>query len=271
MQLQDLPADSFFDAPLEDRDYARRRAWIASLAEAHVPGASAPRVPYTDTEERTWRAVWRALLPALRERACAEVLAPLEAWAPWERGIPQLADLDSQGGPLEGTGFRFEPVPGLVPARRFLEALGAGTFLSTQFLRHPSRPLYTPEPDLVHELVGHAASFAVPEIATLSRALGRAARGASPERMEQLERLYWFTLEFGLVESPAGPRALGAGLLSSAGELRAFEDAELRPFDPAEVAAQPFRTDDMQPLYFVARSLGALAEWTLAFLGPSAT
>lgn len=269
MQLQDRSADSFLNAPLEDRDYARRRAWIAGLAEAHVPGAPAPRVPYIESEERTWQAVWSALLPALRERACAEVLAPLERWAPWERGIPQLAELGATGGPLAGTGFRFEPVAGLVPARRFLEALGEGTFLSTQFLRHPARPLYTPEPDLVHELVGHAASFAVPQIATLSRAFGRAARGADPARLEQLERLYWFTLEFGLVKGPRGPRALGAGLLSSAGELRAFGRAELRPLDPAEVAAQPFRTDDMQQLYYVAESLDELLRSTLEYIAPS--
>ena len=90
------------------------------------------------------------------------------------------------------------PVAGLISARGFLSCLGRGVFLSTQYMRHHSMPLYTPEPDVIHELIGHATSFFDPDFVRLSRLFGQAALVADAPTLARLERVYWYTLEFGL-------------------------------------------------------------------------
>ena len=152
-------------------------------------------------------------------------------------------------------------------ADEFLGALSDGIFLSTQYVRHPSAPFYTPEPDLLHEFIGHGTTLLDARFAELHRAFGAAARVASSERMGQIERLYWFTVEYGMVREDGVPRALGAGLLSSCEELEQCGTVpELLPFD-AEVAA---RTDydptRLQPRLFVADSFGSLVESTVDWL-----
>ncbi len=142
----------------------------------------------------------------------------------------------------------------------------------TTFIRHSSRPDYTPEPDVVHEVLGHAPLFADAAFAPLSQAFGRAARAASREGLRRLERLYWFTLEFGLVEERAGLRAYGAGLLSSSGELpNAFGDAvERRPFVLEEVVETDYDHTRMQPRLFVVPSFGFLEREVLRFVATGA-
>lgn len=251
---------------LDDLDYRRRRDAIAALARAYVPGTTPAAVEYTDEEQATWRKIWSHLKPAHEMHASAEVLDSIGKWAPWTLPIPQLHELSEPGGPLEGTGIRFEPVPGLVPSVEFFAGLGRDVFLSTQYMRHPSRPLYTPEPDLVHEFVGHAGTFSIPGVAEVSGAFGRAARGASGAKLKRLERLYWFTIEFGLVLEGGKPKAFGAGLLSSAGELARLDRVDVRPFSIAEIEATPYGTDDVQPVLFVAPSCEHLLTETLAAL-----
>ncbi|MFT6832478.1 MAG: phenylalanine-4-hydroxylase [Planctomycetota bacterium] len=261
---------------LHDLLYRRRRDEIARLALDHVPGTAVPTVAYTAQEEATWKTVWSHLRSALEETACAAVWERMQAWAPWERGIPQLAEL-SEGhrlgsgpgsgptallGPLYGTGFRFEPVHGLLSSQDFFASLKRSVFRSTQYLRHGSRPLYTPEPDLVHELVGHASTFSIPGVPELSVAFGEAAASADEATLLRLERLYWYTVEFGLVRENGEPRAFGAGLLSSAGELARIPNVELRPFSDEAVQAQAYQTDRPQSVLFIAESLDQLLEET---------
>ena len=155
---------------------------------------------------------------------------------------------------------------GLVKVRTFLSLLGDGVFPSTQYIRHHSRPLYTPEPDVVHELIGHMASLAHPGIADANRTMGRAARDASETELARLEHVYWYALEFGLCEQGGDLKAVGAGLLSSAGELGAIEDGpELRGWDLDAIAATPYDPTRMQPHLFVAPSFDRLThdviEW----------
>jgi phenylalanine-4-hydroxylase len=154
-----------------------------------------------------------------------------------------------------------------VASRAFQSQLGKSIFLATQYIRHASRPLYTPEPDVVHELCGHAASFCNPTLARLNRVFGRAATRATDEEITLLERLYWYTLEFGLVEEDGAPRAYGAGLLSSFGELGRYQtEANIRPFDPDEAAARPYDPTDYQAVLFVVPSLEAAADSIEAWL-----
>ena len=214
-------------------------------------------VRYSREEHALWRKL-RSELSALHAlHACAEIRRAEAIVALSRERIPSLSEVSAVL--RRATGFCMEPVAGLVPAREFFGALARGVFLSTEYIRDARTPYYTPEPDIVHELVGHAASLAHPTIAALNRELGRASVGASADDLRRLESFYWFTLEFGLVLEDGAPKALGAGLLSSVAELtRACTGGvELRPFSAA-VTRMPFRTDAMQKILFVAPSLAAL-------------
>jgi phenylalanine-4-hydroxylase len=159
-----------------------------------------------------------------------------------------------------------EPVAGLVSGRTFMRYLGRRVFLSTQYIRHHSKPLYTPEPDVVHELIGHAATLVHPGIAEVNRLLGLAADVANDREMDRVGRVYWWTMEFGVIEEQGVPKAFGAGLLSSCGELDRFaQRAELRGWDLAAMAETPFDPTMMQPQLYVApsftRMLVDVATW----------
>ena len=249
-----------------DPDYRARRNTIAQVA-LDYRGGPVPDVPYSEAEQGVWRTVWAELDP-LHERLAARPLREAQAALALDRArIPQLAELNPR---LQAaTGFEMLPVAGLVTARTFLTELGRGVFLSTQYIRHASAPLYTPEPDVVHELVGHAATLIDPRIAELSRAFGQAAARADDAGIRQLERVYWYTLEFGAVEEDGQVKALGAGLLSSPGEIQRFQtQAELRGWDLDAMASTDYDPTDYQPWIYVApsfaRLIDDLAAWARA-------
>ena len=248
-----------------DPVYRSRRDAIARIAFEYRDGDPVPRVDYTDEEQEVWRAVWRNLAPLHDRHACSAYLACSRVLKLDRARVPQLADVNVALG--RATGFRMRPVAGLVSDRNFLGHLGRGVFLATQYMRHPSRPLYTPEPDVVHELVGHAATFCDPAFARLNRAFGEAAVRATPAQLSRIARVYWYTLEFGLCEEGSAVKAYGAGLLSSFGELGRFEEhAELRPLDLAAVAATPYDPTDYQKVLYVAPELPRAAELIAAWL-----
>jgi phenylalanine-4-hydroxylase len=243
-----------------DPGYLARRAEIAAISGSYRPGLPVPRIVYTAQEDATWRVVQAELDAVHRAVACRAVLdAKAELGLPADR-VPQLDEVSARLGPR--TGFRFRPVPGLVPKEEFFAHLAAGEFLSTQYVRHPAVPLYTPEPDVVHEVIGHATTLAVPELAELHRLAGRAV--ATPQLAEARQHaadVFWFSGEFGVVREAGGWKAYGAGLLSSAGELRWFRGhAEVRPLDPTAMAAQPYDITRYQPVLFGADSLAHLLD-----------
>jgi phenylalanine-4-hydroxylase len=248
-----------------DPVYRSRRDAIARIAFEYRDGEPVPRVDYTDEEQEVWRVVWRNLAPLHDRHACSPYLACSRLLKLDRARVPQLADVNvALGG---ATGFRMRPVAGLVSDRNFLGHLGRGVFLATQYMRHPSRPLYTPEPDVVHELVGHAATFCDAAFARLNRAFGEAALRATPAQLSRIARVYWYTLEFGLCEDGGAVKAYGAGLLSSFGELGRFEEhAELRPLDLAAVAATPYDPTDYQKVLYVAPDLPRTVELITAWL-----
>ncbi len=168
----------------------------------------------------------------------------------------------------ELSNFRLAPIEGLVETRGFLSWLSYRTMLCTQYIRHPSRPEYTPEPDIVHEAIGHIPMFTNRNFADFSQFIGHGARIATDEQLEELGRLYWFTVEFGLIEENGELKAYGAGLLSSFGELEnAFGgDVERRPFDLKKVIKSEYDYSHMQPVLYVIPSYAELKEETQKYI-----
>ncbi|KAJ1567753.1 hypothetical protein HK096_008815, partial [Nowakowskiella sp. JEL0078] len=182
-----------------------------------------------------------------------------------ENNIPQLDDVSKFL--KDCTGWTLRPVTGLLSSRDFLNALAFRVFHSTQYIRHQSKPFYTPEPDICHELLGHAPLFAEPDFADFSQEIGLASLGATDEDLTKLATIYWFTVEFGLCRQSNGIKAFGAGLLSSFGELQysLSENATHKPFDPAKAAVQKYPITEFQPIYYVAESFKDMKEKVIGF------
>lgn len=236
-----------------DPDYRARRNTIASLALEWSPGQPVPVATYTDEEHEVWRVVSRELERKHERLACraardgaATLHLPVDH-------IPQLTDVTAALAPL--TGFTYYPAAGLVGLREFYGSLADRVFWSTQYIRHHSVPLYTPEPDVVHEVIGHAITLAEPSYAELYVAAGEAARRVStPQALEFVSKVFWFSLEFGVVHEADGPKAYGAGILSSYGEIEEFVEADLRPLDIARMGVQTYDITHYQPILFAADS-----------------
>lgn len=250
-----------------DPTYRARRDEIATLCRDHrLAGLAPPRLRYTDAENATWRAVAERLMDLHTSLASERYKRAKDLLGIPSGSIPQLADLSEVLRPHSG--FTVRAIEGLIEPALFLGSLADRVMSSTQYIRHGSRPEYTPEPDIVHEVLGHMPMFVDPHFAALSVTIGRAARDATPEQAVLLDRLYWFTLEFGLVEEKGGVKAYGAGLLSSFGELpHAFSSAvALRPFDAEEVASTTYQFSSMQDSLFVVPSFEALHDQLEAFI-----
>lgn len=241
-----------------DPVYRERRNQIARLALEYREGDDVPQIDYTAEEHEVWRTVWSHLEPLHTDRACRDYLECSRTIGLSRREIPQLHAINEVL--TRETGMRMLPVAGLVSARTFLSYLGHRVFLSTQYIRHQSRPLYTPEPDIVHELIGHAATFVHPDLVRLNELFGRVAAESDEETVEKIARVYWYSLEFGAVTESGRIKAIGAGLLSSAGELARLPSAPLEPFDVQRVAETPYDPTDYQPRYFVGPSFSKLVE-----------
>jgi phenylalanine-4-hydroxylase len=243
----------------DDPEYRRRRNQIAAAALAWRPGEPVPRVEYTEEEHQIWQTVCRELAPKHERLACRAFREGKAALAlPTDR-VPQLDEVTA--GLQRLTGFSFHPAAGLVPLDEFLGALGDGVFHSTQYLRHPSGPLYTPEPDIVHEVVGHGNLLADAQVAAVKRLAGEAARRCrTAEALQYLADVFWFTIEFGVMWEDGELRCYGAGLLSSYGEIEEFHGAEIRPIDFHEMATLEYDITHYQPILFACDGMGELTD-----------
>ena len=243
-----------------DPRYRERRAAIDRLAREYRHGSDIPLVDYTPGEDATWREVYQRLSCLRQAHACTayrRALADLERDCGYRDRIPQGKDVSEFLAAR--TGFRLRPVAGLLQPRDFLNGLAFRVFFSTQYMRHGSKPFYTPEPDVCHELIGHAPMFADPDFADLSQEIGLASLGAGDADIERLARCYWFSIEFGLLDEDGSVKAYGAGLLSSYGELEhacgGASSAGREPWNPARAAERTYPVTEYQPHYFVAASL----------------
>ena len=247
-----------------DAAYRARRGEIAAVALAHRPGEPLPTIDYTDEEQEIWRLVSAELAPKHEKYAHSEFLAAKAALGlPTDR-VPQLHEVTERLEPL--TGWRYTAAPGLVPLREFYADLGTRTFNSTQYLRHPSQPLYTPEPDIIHEVIGHANQLASPRFAAITEAAGRAGgRLESEEAMQFVADVFWFSMEFGVIAEGGETKAYGAGILSSFGEMDEFRHMDIRPLDLHVMGTLNYDITAYQPVLFRAESLDHLEDVVGAF------
>jgi phenylalanine-4-hydroxylase len=234
-----------------DPAYRARRAEIAHIAETYRPGDPIPHAPYSDAEHEVWRIVTRELAVKHERYATAETRKGKARLGLPDDHVPQLDEVNELLTPL--TGFRYEPVPGLVGPRDFYGRLGDGVFMSTQYIRHASAPRYTPEPDVIHEVIGHGLKMASDEYARLYRAFGEATnRCTDDDAVRFLSRVFWFTMEFGVHHEGGELRCYGAGLLSSFGEIENFRSVDIRPFDVLEMGTRTYDITRYQDVLFAA-------------------
>ena len=266
MKFEDINQLDLDHPGASDEAYRTRRDYIASLAKKFRATGVITDVEYTEDEQGVWRYVAGELEELQATRASKFYLQAKKDLGISNDRIPQLTEMNRRLTELSG--FRLAPVEGLVETRAFLSWLSWRTMLSTQYIRHHSRPEYTPEPDIVHESIGHIPMFTNRNFADFSQFIGHGARIATDRQLEELGRLYWFTVEFGLIEEDGEIKAYGAGLLSSFGELEnAFTDkVERRPFDLEQVINHDYTYSDMQPILYVIPSYSYLKETTRKYI-----
>src|SRR4051794_1625860 len=242
-----------------DPAYRERRNEIAAAAMAWTPGERSPHIDYSETEQEVWRTVWRELAPKHERYAVNEFREALEKLALPRDHVPELDEVSERLAPL--TGFRYLPAAGLVPLREFYGALEAKHFYSTQYVRHAEVPLYTPEPDIIHEVIGHGHLLATPTFSDLHRLAGVATnRLKDDENVKFLSKVFWFSVEFGIVVEDGEVRAYGAGILSSYGEIEEFRGMEHRPLDLIEMGTADYDITAYQPVLYKAESVDEIVE-----------
>ena len=225
---------------------------------------------YTDVEHETWNTLYARQMKVLPGRACDAFMRGLDALDLNMGGIPDFEVMNPKLQAL--TGWTVVCVPGLVPDDVFFDHLANRRFVSGQFIRKPDQLDYLQEPDIFHDVFGHVPMLTDPDFAAYMEAYGKGGqRAQSLGMLKNLARLYWYTVEFGLMKEADGLRIYGAGIVSSATEsVFSLEDASPNRlgFDLERVMKTLYRIDDFQQVYFVIDSIEKLKEVTLQDFGP---
>jgi phenylalanine-4-hydroxylase len=225
---------------------------------------------YTAEEHATWVTLYERQSQVLPGRACDAFLRGTEALDLHGQGIPNFERMSEKLRAL--TGWTVVAVPGLVPDEVFFDHLANRRFPAGNFIRRPDQLDYLTEPDVFHDVFGHVPMLTDPVFADYMEAYGKGGqRALGLGRLANLARLYWYTVEFGLMQTQAGLRIYGAGIVSSRTEsIFSLEDPSPNRlgFDLERVMRTPYRIDDFQQVYFVIPSLEHLLEKTLENFDP---
>lgn len=220
-------------------------------------------VHYTEEEDKTWQFLINRQMQVIQNRACDAYLKGLEILNFSRERVPQCKEISK--ALMCATGWSVEPVPTLIPDDEFFYLLAHRKFPAATFIRRWDEVDYLKEPDIFHEYFGHCPLLTDPHCANFMQHYGELALKANARQRRYLARLYWFTLEFGLIQTPVGLRIYGGGILSSRGEtIYCLEDTKplRKPFDVIDVLRTPYRIDIMQPIYFVIPDFSTLYELT---------
>lgn len=217
-------------------------------------------IHYTEEENGIWHELITRQKKVIQDRACNEYLEALERLNLPEDRVPQCTDVSKVL--REHTGWEVAPVPALINFDKFFKLLADKKFPAASFIRSREELDYLQEPDIFHEIFGHTPLLTDPRFAAFTHAYGKAGLAASKEDRVMLARLYWFTVEFGLIQRRGEPlRTYGAGIVSSIGETPyalQSEVPERKPFDPVDALRTPYRIDIFQTVYFVIESFDEL-------------
>jgi phenylalanine-4-hydroxylase len=225
---------------------------------------------YGVADHAIWDKLYHRQHDLLANRACEAFLKGLEALDLHAGGIPDFTRLNPKLESL--TGWRVIAVPGLVPDAVFFDFLAHRVFPAGRFIRSADQLDYIPEPDIFHDVFGHVPMLTDPTFADYMQAYGKGGlRALNLNHLHHLARLYWYTVEFGLMQTQAGLRIYGAGIASSRAEAVYALDDPSPPriaFDMLRVMRTRYRIDDFQQTYFVVPSIAALLQATLQDFGP---
>jgi phenylalanine-4-hydroxylase len=243
-----------------DEAYLARRQEVFAICRAHrLNRMGPPLIDYTEEETRIWRDVSPKLDELHQRHASRIYLAAKQTLGISQTEIPQLCRLSER---LEhATQMRLVPAEGPLPYRTFYSYIAERGFPVTQFIRHGSHPEFTPEPDMIHDCLGHVPPLMNRDYAELLTLLGKAASTTKqPEHVLALKRFSWFSIEFGLIEEEGATKIFGAGILSSTGEIpfSLSTDVPHRPFVTDEVIKTDYDPSKMQSLLFMIPSFGFL-------------
>lgn len=218
---------------------------------------------YTDEENLIWNELITRQSPIIQGRACDEYIHGQDLLHLSKDKIPQCPDVSKVL--RETTGWALEPVPALIPFSHFFDLLANRKFPAATFIRRREEMDYLQEPDIFHEIFGHCPMLTNKACADFTHTYGKLGLNATHADQVMLAKLYWFTIEFGLINTKDGLRAYGGGILSSKSEtIYCLESPvpQRRPFDVMDVLRTPYRIDIIQPIYFVIESFDTLFSLT---------
>jgi phenylalanine-4-hydroxylase len=220
-------------------------------------------VDFNLEENAIWQELYERQFNIIQGRACDEYLLGLKILNLPTARVPQCHEVTK--ALKVTTGWELEPVPALIPFDRFFYLLANRRFPAATFIRTREELNYLEEPDIFHEIFGHCPLLTNPDYADFVNTYGKLGLAANNEDRILLARLFWFTVEFGLIQNPKGIRAYGGGILSSINEtVYCLEDpnVERKPFNLMDALRTPYRIDVMQPIYFVLQDFKTLFELT---------
>lgn len=209
-------------------------------------------IDWTLDENKTWNTLITRQTEIVKTRACPEFLEGLDRINFSRNHVPQHTEINRRL--KDFTGWEVEVVPALIPAKEFFTLLANKKFPAASFIRIPEELDYIQEPDIFHEFYGHVPLLTFPDYANFMEEFGKLALSISPKDRRRLFRVFWFTIEFGLLKTKDGIRAYGGGMLSSIHEtVYSVESpiAKREPFDALTALRTPYRIDIPQPLYYV--------------------
>jgi phenylalanine-4-hydroxylase len=229
-------------------------------------------IRYSDEENATWATLIERQLPRLAGNVCQEYIDALALMDFPRDRIPQLPEVSEVL--MEHTGWSVAPVPALIDFTSFFKLLANRQFPAATFIRSSHDLDYLEEPDIFHEIFGHTPLLTDYRFAAFTEAYGKAGLAADKRDHAMLARLFWVTVEFGLIQTPAGLKSYGAGIVSSPGELDYALHSpapERRPFDALNALRTPYRIDIYQTVYYVLESFDTLFELANTDLAPLIT